>query len=187
MNIIREGVLFRDVTQIGIANAIVQSFKGMRFLPYILLFISCALVGQTKLFTLTDTNLTIGQTYITRQIGFELSKKTLRKGSNVVLDSIVKFMEKNKHIVLEIGVHSDNRESELRSSSNLSQGRAQNIADYLVSKGIQPQRLTAKGWGRRKLLINDEQINKAKTLEEKEALHALNRRVELKVIGVQKQ
>ncbi|HKC66758.1 MAG TPA: hypothetical protein VKG26_00875, partial [Bacteroidia bacterium] len=62
--------------------------------------------------------------------------------------------------------------------------RAQNIADYLTAKGIAVNRMVAKGYGKTKLKVTDAQIAKAKTTQEKEALHALNRRVELRVLSL---
>ena len=60
--------------------------------------------------------------------------------------------------------------------------RAQLIREILITKGIDPKRLQAKGYGNHKLLVTDVQIKKAKTKEEKMALHAKNQRVTFKVL-----
>jgi hypothetical protein len=41
----------------------------------------------------------------------------------------------------------------------------------------------SKGWGEKKLLVKDDVINKAKTKEEKEALHAKNRRTVFRIVN----
>jgi hypothetical protein len=50
-------------------------------------------------------------------------------------------------------------------------------------KGINTARLQAKGYGKTQLLITDDVIAKAKTKEEKEALHALNRRTAFRILN----
>jgi len=145
-------------------------------------FLSTTIFAQTKTFTLLDTNVIAGQIYTTRQIQFDLAKRTVRPESNILLDSIVSFMNRNKKVVIEIGVHLDSRAIK-HSSDNLSMYRATSIANYLIKQGIPADRIIAKGYGAIKLLISDATINKANTREEKETLHVYNRRVTLKVIS----
>lgn len=155
-------------------------------MKYIIVCFTIILVNtifcQSKSFNLGDTNLVIGQEFTTRQIHFDLGKANLKSESTVILDSIVTFMVQNKNVTLEIGVHSDKR-SGPPSSSNLTHARARNITQYLKSKGISISRIIPKGYGSFKLLVTQKQIDAAKTKEEKETLHAMNRRVVLKVIS----
>src|ERR1700756_350432 len=88
----------------------------------------------------------------------------------------------NPTMKIMLSAHTDSRGSN-EANLKLSQARAQSCVDYLVSKGIPMERMVAKGWGETKLKISDAQIAKAKTKEEKEALHALNRRTVFSVIG----
>ncbi len=88
----------------------------------------------------------------------------------------------NPTIKIELSAHTDSRGSD-KINIPLSQARAQACVDYLVSKGISPDRMVAKGYGKTKLKISDAQIAKAKTKEEKEALHALNRRTVFKILS----
>ena len=82
----------------------------------------------------------------------------------------------------------------------LSQKRAQIVVQYLIDKGIDPQRLTAKGYGEStpkvvdaeiaKLnpflkagsTLNDQYINALATEEQKEIAHQINRRTEFMVL-----
>jgi hypothetical protein len=57
------------------------------------------------------------------------------------------------------------------------------IKEILAAKGINRERLFVKGWGNQKLLIPDSIIKKAKTKEEKLALHIRNQRVVFKFIS----
>ncbi len=74
---------------------------------------------------------------------------------------------------MEISGHTDSDGSEMY-NLRLSQARAQAVVDYLVSRGISPSRLIAKGYGEsRPVAPNDTPENKQK-----------NRRTELKILGL---
>ena len=133
-------------------------------------------------FKLTDTNVVVGQTYTTNQILFTVGKTGILEQSEVIVDSIVTFLNANKNVKIEIQNHCDSRGSPVL-NNNLTMARAQAITDYLIQKGINKDRLMPKGYGETKLLITDAQINRAKSQQKKEALHALNRRVVLKILS----
>ena len=61
--------------------------------------------------------------------------------------------------------------------------RTQLIKEVLIAKGINKNRITTKGWGNTKLLIKDKVIKKAKSQEEKLALHTKNQRVVFRIIS----
>jgi len=63
-----------------------------------------------------------------------------------MLDRVVKILEDNPDIIMEIAAHTDNIES-FENSIIISQKRVEAIVDYLVSKGIEKQRLVGKGYG----------------------------------------
>lgn len=140
-------------------------------------------LAQTKTtFTLLDTNVEVGQIFTTRQIIFGGSPRML-PSSDATVDSVANFMQKNPTVVLEIQSHTDSRGSDTINIL-LTKARTENICQHLVYKGIAKERLVCKGYGKRQLLITNKQIDKAKTHEEKEALHAINRRTVFKVIAV---
>ncbi|MBI5547698.1 MAG: OmpA family protein [Deltaproteobacteria bacterium] len=104
-------------------------------------------------------------------INFEQGKATIQKGSYGKLDQAVKVLKEFSGVRLEISGHTDDsgpREVNLK----LSQDRAQAVKDYLVSKGIDAGRLTARGAG------PDEPVVDNKT----PANRAKNRRIEFKVL-----
>jgi outer membrane protein OmpA-like peptidoglycan-associated protein len=96
----------------------------------------------------------------------------LTSNALIMLDQIVKYMNKYPSVRLEIAVHSDNSGS---SDSNLalSQKRAQLLVDYLVNRGINTKRLIAKGYGGSKPI--------ASNMLEKD--RKLNRRIDFTIIG----
>lgn len=110
-------------------------------------------------------------------IYFDLNKSDIRPDAALELDKVVKFLQDNPGISLELGSHTDSRGSN-SSNLSLSDRRAKSSAAYIVSKGISKDRMKGKGYGETKLKETDAKINAAKTVEEKEALHQLNRRTE---------
>lgn len=111
------------------------------------------------------------------------------------LDKIVKILKENPRMRVELSAHTDNRGSR-EANQKLSDGRAKEVVTYIVSKGIEIERLTAKGYGEdqpRKLdkntegfskgdVLTEEFINKLPTEAQRETAHKLNRRVEMKKI-----
>jgi len=115
-------------------------------------------------------------------VQYELGKSTLLEQSKDSLNFLFKTLTDNPSIIIELSAHTDSRGSD-KINVPLSQARAQSCVDYLVSKGIPVERMKAKGYGKTKLKITDAQIAKAKTKEEKEALHQLNRRTVFKILS----
>lgn len=103
---------------------------------------------------------------------FGYAQTTLSADHFEVLDSVAAFMNEHPSVVLEVGVHFDERG---RDSYSIlySQIRAERIVEYLVAKGVSSDRLRAVGYeGKNPLIVN------AKTEEE----HQKNRRTEFKIL-----
>jgi OmpA-OmpF porin, OOP family len=103
---------------------------------------------------------------------FETGSATIQKQSLKLLDEVATVLERNPALgpVLIEG-HTDDIGSDSLNLS-LSQRRAQSVMDYLVSKGIDAQRLRAKGFGEmRPIAPNTNALGRAK-----------NRRVEFRLI-----
>lgn len=115
-------------------------------------------------------------------IEYDLNKTTLRPESKKILDKIYDLIHTNDNLSIEVNAHTDTRGSDTY-NMKLSAGRAQSCVDYLVGRGIQSERIVAKGYGETKPLISDEEIAKLATKEEKEAAHQKNRRTAFKVTG----
>lgn len=109
-------------------------------------------------------------------IYFDLGKWDVRPDAALELDKIVRAMEEYPTLVIELGSHTDSRSS-AKFNQALSQKRAESSGKYILSKGINPKRLSWKGYGESKLL------NKCKDgVKCSEDDHAKNRRTEFKII-----
>jgi len=112
-------------------------------------------------------NIEEGTAIVLKNIFFEYNKTALLPASFVELDKVVAFMQESGVQLIEIGGHTDSDGSDTYNKT-LSMGRAKSVVDYLVLKGIEPQRLRSMGYGKTK------PIETNKTIEGK----AVNRRVE---------
>jgi peptidoglycan-associated lipoprotein len=131
-------------------------------------------------------------------IFYEFSKWDLLPESIAALDTLVSLLKLNPTVAIELMSHTDCRGNDA-DNVVLSQKRAQSVVDYLISKGIQQGRLTAKGYGKdipktvdNKVLklhpflkkgqeLACQFIERLKKEEEREICHQLNRRTEFKV------
>jgi len=99
------------------------------------------------------------------------------------LEPVAAFLKKYLTLKIEISCYTDSRGA-ANGNLQLSKFRAESVWDYLIKgKGIDSARLSYKGYGKSLLIISDNEILKAKTKEEKEKLHQINRRTELKVVS----
>lgn len=114
----------------------------------------------------------IGQAIKLENIIFEKASAVLLPESYPELDKLVKFMQGSPTVKIEVSGHTS---SEGNDSYNLklSQDRANSIANYLASKGIELSRIVAKGYGETMPVASNE------TEEGKK----LNRRVEFKILS----
>lgn len=84
--------------------------------------------------------------YTLDNVYFDTGKSTLRAESFKELNELAEFMRQKKTLVIEIAGHTDNVGS-AESNLKLSEGRANAVRDYLIRKGIKPERIIAKGYG----------------------------------------
>jgi outer membrane protein OmpA-like peptidoglycan-associated protein len=144
-----------------------------------LITLSLSSFGQT--FTLDDSVFQARATLITYQIKFEFDKPVIRQESFTFLDSVVFFLTKNSGLVIEVGNHTDSRVSS-EYSQCLSCNRAKAIRNYLVEKGIAPERIVDRGYQDEMLLIPDSEIYSKTDKNEVERLHQINRRTEFTIL-----
>ena len=116
------------------------------------------------------------------EVQYDLGKFELRPEGKDSLETLYQTLIENPTIIIELSAHTDSRDSDKRNMV-LSQNRAQSCVNYLISKGIDPARMVAKGYGETMLRISDAEIAKLGTTAEKEAAHQQNRRTEFRVLS----
>jgi len=117
------------------------------------------------------------------QILYALGSAELLPESKDSLNYLYNILKDNPSTVIELDAHTDSQ-GKAASNMTLSAARAQSCVDFLVNdKGINGKRLVAKGFGSTQPLITDDQIKAASSKEERDALHAKNRRTAFKVLS----
>ena len=131
---------------------------------------------------------------------YDLGKWDLKPQFEDSLQGLIETLQVNPTITIELASHTDSRDTD-EHNDILSQKRAQSVVDYLIIRGIDPLRLTAKGYGERvpRTIQNDitmkgytfkagtrlteEFINSLPNTEVKEAAHQMNRRTEFRILS----
>jgi len=117
----------------------------------------------------------IGKPIVLENIFYDFDKWNIREDAAIELNKLVKILEDNPEINIEMGSHTDARGTD---SYNLvlSDKRARSTVTYLIYKGIEPNRLTWRGYG--ETVPVNQCINKVECSDEE---HQINRRTEFKV------
>ncbi len=132
-------------------------------------------------------------------IFYDFGKWDLRPESMVSLDKLVETLTDNPNVTIELMSHTDSRDTE-EYNLDLSQKRAQSVVTYLIEKGIEPERLSPKGYGESSpkivdadiagqnsflksgVTLSEQYINGLVNEEQKEIAHQINRRTEFRVL-----
>lgn len=113
----------------------------------------------------------IGQVVRLNNVFFDFDKWDLREESFVELDRVVKLLNENPAIEIEMSAHTDSKGSD-EYNFKLSDNRAKSVRDYIVSKGIAENRISSQGYGETKpVATNDTDDGRQ-----------LNRRVEFTIL-----
>ena len=91
----------------------------------------------------------VGSSVRLNNIFFDTGKSILRDESSPELDRMVVVMNENPKLAVELGGHTDNTGSN-EINAKLSQDRADAVREYLIGKGIEPDRVASKGYGETK-------------------------------------
>ena len=82
-------------------------------------------------------------------IFYDFDKATLRPESQASLDELVKLLNENPNVTIELSSHCDYKGS-AEYNKLLSQRRAESVVEYLTNKGISRDRLSPVGYGKEK-------------------------------------
>lgn len=122
-----------------------------------------------KKYDLFSVPIEVGAVAIADKIFFVADAAFLQIPSYPELDKVVAFLKKNNKLKIEIGGHT-NGLCDDAFCNKLSNDRAKTCVDYLVSKGIDRNRLSYKGYGKQYLIASPGS--------------AVNQRVEIKILSV---
>lgn len=112
-------------------------------------------------------------TLLLKDIYFELNSAEIMESSYDAINRVVELMNDNPNLRIELSAHTDDQGSTAY-NNRLSQKRGESVKNYIVLKGIAPERIQAIGYGKtRPLVPNDSEEHRA-----------MNRRVECKVLGI---
>lgn len=112
------------------------------------------------------------------QVYYPAGKWNLMEEGKLALDIMAEILKANPEIAIEIGSHTDSRAND-GFNLKLSERRAKEAVEYLVKKGIEPGRLSWKGYGETQLLNHCDNSTFCSDDE-----HSINRRTEFKVTQI---
>jgi outer membrane protein OmpA-like peptidoglycan-associated protein len=119
-----------------------------------------------------EEQILMNRDYILKNIQFEFDSYVLLRSSHVELDKVVNFLKSNTTVTVRLLGHTDFLGTD-EYNIKLSQDRSRSVADYLISKGIEPQRINTYGFGKSRPLL----------LEKTDEARSINRRVEIRFIN----
>jgi outer membrane protein OmpA-like peptidoglycan-associated protein/tetratricopeptide (TPR) repeat protein len=111
---------------------------------------------------------------VLKPIYFEYDKSNITQEGAFELDKLVQVMKNNDKMVILAKSHTDNRGTD-KYNLRLSERRAKSTAQYIISKGIDPSRISAKGMGEL-----EPKVDCGKDCTEEQ--HAQNRRSEFLIV-----
>lgn len=95
-----------------------------------------------------------GSTFSFNNLQFETAKSDLKTSSYPILKNLVEIMKRKKELKIQISGHTDS-DGETEANQILSQKRAEAVRNYLISQGIDANRMTAKGFGENKPIADN--------------------------------
>ena len=153
---------------------------------------------DSKTYTMNFTLSPISRPVKMENVFYEFGRWELTQASEAELQKLVKLLNDNPNITIELSAHTDLVGNE-SFNQELSQKRAQSCCDYLIRNGIEKERLTPVGYGKSKPVVCDKALNKQypfipvdQALDEafilslpadkQEVCNQINRRTEFKVV-----
>jgi outer membrane protein OmpA-like peptidoglycan-associated protein/tetratricopeptide (TPR) repeat protein len=141
--------------------------------------------GEESVITVTmakpEVGMDLGKLINLNPIYFDKNMYNIRPDAAKELDKIVEIMKEYPHMKIELGSHTDCR-APAAYNMTLSENRAKSSVAYIISKGIDPSRISGKGYGESKPVNKCEcEGNKVVPCSEQE--HQMNRRTEFIIVG----
>lgn len=106
-------------------------------------------VSESKEHTLQFPLASIRMPVLIDNIFYDFDKATLRPESKTALDDLVKLLNENPNVTIELSAHTDYKGS-AEYNKRLSQRRAEAVVAYLTEHGVASERLSPVGYGKEK-------------------------------------
>lgn len=139
----------------------------------------------------------ISEPVLVDNVFYDYNESTLKEESYPSLDDLVAMLQDNPYTAIELSAHTDRIGSQ-NFNLQLSKRRAESVCNYLISKGIEPERLIPVGYGKEQPKTVDENMSKITgweigqelnedfieqlSEEQKKYADQINRRTEFKVL-----
>ncbi len=153
---------------------------------------------DSKTYTQDFTLAPISKPVAMDNIFYEFAKWDLTPASETGLNTLVKLLQDNPNITIELSAHTD-RVGNAEANKTLSEKRAKSVVDYLIAHGIEKERLTPVGYGKEKPVVADKALHNKHsfipvdqvldeafidtlTPDQQEICNQINRRTEFKVL-----
>ncbi|GAB3015768.1 OmpA family protein [Spirosoma pulveris] len=121
----------------------------------------------------------VGDVFQLKNIYYDLNKFFIRADAAHELDHVLAILKEYPQMKIELRSHTDSRATDTY-NIRLSENRARAAMDYLVSRGVQANRLVARGYGESEIINGCvDGVNCS------EGEHQQNRRTEFKIIAVE--
>lgn len=155
-------------------------------------------ISENKNYELEFPLASITKPVLIENIFYEFNKATLTAESTKSLKELVKLLNDNPNVTIELSSHCDYKGNDAY-NERLSQSRAESVMKFLLAEGIEKERLSAKGYGEKEPKLANKRIVKTLTFlkegdilteefitkltnEQQEICNAMNRRTEFKVL-----
>ena len=123
---------------------------------------------------------------------YDLDKADITPLAAKKLDEFAETLKEHYYTVMELSSHTDCRGDD-KYNEDLAQRRAESAVNYLVSKGIEKDRLKAKGYGEynpkkikvdgKEVTLTCDYVEKQKPESKRDELHQANRRTEIRILS----
>lgn len=115
----------------------------------------------------------VGSKVVLKNVFFDVGKSDIKTTSVAELENILDLLKNNQHLKVQINGHTDNT-GNAASNKILSLQRASSVINYLISKGVDSNRVSAKGFGSERPIVSN---------DDEEGGREINRRTEIEIVS----
>lgn len=129
--------------------------------------------------TIVLEKMELNKVFVLENIYYDLDSANIRPDAAKELDKLVQILIDNPEIKIELSSHTDSIAS-VEYNQNLSQRRAQSAVNYMIQRGISPDRMIAKGYGELRPIARNTNPDGTDNPEGRQR----NRRTEFKILEI---